>query len=819
MPISELGTERFYAIGGLLLVVAPYNVVVERQTRSSGNLPAYVLYVDQLLGIGVMAAAPDLWAPALVVMATSLALGAAAHDLRRVAVPAALSVLGVAVVGWLTQDVTDALIGTIGFAGGATLAVVPTALVSAHRDSLQRENRDLVENTDAIVWVIDQGSSRYSSMSSAAERLLGFPRVNLLDVEFWLSHVHPDDRDRVVEVREQAVTTGSRRDVDYRVRSGDGSWRWFREVLSATPASNVDRPQLRGITVDITARRTAEEERQLYGELVEHIQTALLVAQLDPGEGAELVVVAANPAAARLFGTVPGRMTGNALTELITPLDAELVERARGVAVAGGDFTVERIEGLGIDRQKTFSLQAFGLPGRAVGFAISDVTESAMVAAALRRQALHDGLTGLPNRTLLRDRLQYALSDAKRRKEMVALIILDLNHFKDVNDAFGHQYGDRLLVAFAKRLQHLLRECDTIARLGGDEFALLLTHASSDGADRVVRKVTEAMQEPFELDGVSIQGAASLGVAMYPDHAEDADLLTQRADVAMYAAKRGTQNWQVYTPADDQSSLEKLTLLAELHTELDDHEPREITLHYQPIYDLADDSICGAEALLRWNHTSMGWINPERVVELAELSGLINPLARFVVRRALTVAADWESHGRDLSVAINLSARNLYDRNLVAWIDETLQSMQMPPQLLKCELTESQVMDDPVLAMEVISRLGEIGVRTAIDDFGTGYSSLAYLRRLPVDEIKIDKSFVMSMLADRNDMTIVRTVIDLAHNLGMSVLAEGVEDDETLETLRQFGCDKIQGYVIGRPMPPDDFARLLHDPSRPSVDR
>jgi diguanylate cyclase (GGDEF)-like protein len=472
-------------------------------------------------------------------------------------------------------------------------------------------------------------------------------------------------------------------------------------------------------------------------------------------------------------------------------------------------MALERLEGLGIDRQKTFSLDAFPLPARAVGLAMADVTEAAMVAAALRRQALHDGLTGLPNRTLLRDRLQYALADARRRNERVALILLDLNHFKEVNDALGHQYGDRLLVAFAKRLQSLLRECDTIARLGGDEFALLLTHATNEGASRVVTKVSSAMQEPFELDGVTVQTTASLGVALFPDHAEDADLLTQRADVAMYNAKRGGGGWAIYSPAQDQSSVERLTLLSALHTELEDGAPEELTLHYQPILDLHTDQITGAEALLRWEHPTLGWLDPELVVELAELSGLIQPLARFVAREAMAVTSNWLQHGHELRIAVNLSARNLYDRNLVTWLQDTMHAMGLPTHLLKCELTESEVMDDPVLALDVISRLREIGVHTAIDDFGTGYSSLSYLRRLPVDEIKIDKSFVMSMLEDRHDMTIVRTVIDLAHNLDMAVLAEGVEDEATLGKLREFGCDRVQGYLVGKPMPAEELSTLL----------
>ncbi|MDZ7676018.1 MAG: EAL domain-containing protein [Acidimicrobiales bacterium] len=560
---------------------------------------------------------------------------------------------------------------------------------------------------------------------------------------------------------------------------------------------------------DVTPQRHAEAERAVYGEVVENLDTAILVAHPDQSRGDDLVVAAANPAAATVFGMAGKRLVGTPVVHLLQSAEEDAAEHVAAVAKDGERVDLDRVGGIGIDRQKTYALHAFALPDDAVGLTLDDVTESTMVATALRRQALHDGLTGLPNRTLLRDRLQYALADARRRGEQVALILLDLNHFKDVNDALGHQYGDRLLTAFSRRLQNLLRECDTIARLGGDEFALLLTDATPDGASRVVKKVTEAMQEPFEIGGVTVQTTASVGVALFPDHADDADLLTQRADVAMYNAKGGGGGWTVYSPQHDRSSFERLRLLSELHSELDPATCPSLELHYQPILDLHHDEISGAEALLRWNHPEYGGLNPELIVELAELSGLIQPLAHFVANEAIATAAGWHQRGQPLRVAINLSARNLYDRHLVRWLDDTLRELGLPPDRLKCELTESQVMDDPVLAMSVISDLRDIGVQTAIDDFGTGYSSLAYLRRLAVDEIKIDKSFVTSMLDDVTELTIVRTIVDLAHNLGMSVLAEGVEDDATIEALRDFGCDRVQGYAVGRPMTTDQLESML----------
>ncbi len=806
--IPDLGDSRWTTVAAIVLVVLPYNLVLERRTMRTGIVPSFVPWADQVLSVGATVFVPELWEPVLMVMVANSAVAATSFERRKVFGPALASIVVAGTVGAATQPGVMAITGTVAYAGATAMAILTISLVTSTRLTLESENQELVDNIDAMVWSLVDGDPSYRSMSGPASRILDYPMVRLLDVGFWHDQIHPDDRPVVDGVRRRALNRGITVDVDYRIKSGDGSWISVHEIVTGEAGTPVSPAILRGITLDVTARRTAERDRAVYGEMVERITTALVVAgPSESGDG--LRIRAANPAAARMFGTTSTRLTGAALDDVFDTLDDTTLARISDANDRTAGFTIDRVEGLGIDRQKTFSLQVFALPDGAVGLAMDDVTEAAMVAAALRRQALHDGLTGLPNRTLLRDRLQYALADATRRKESVALILLDLNHFKDVNDALGHQYGDRLLVAFARRLQTLLRECDTIARLGGDEFALLLTHATNEGASRVVAKVTSAMQQPFELDGVTVQATASLGVALFPDHATDGDLLTQRADVAMYNAKRGGGGWSVYSPAQDQSSVERLTLLSALHSELEGDLPTQLTLHYQPILDLHTDTIAGAEALLRWNHPTMGWLDPELVVELAELSGLIQPLARFVVTEALVTAGSWLARGHELRIAVNLSARNLYDRNLVAWLDDTMRSMEFPSRLLKCELTESQVMDDPVLAMDVISQLRQIGVTTAIDDFGTGYSSLAYLRRLPVDEIKIDKSFVQTMLDDHNDLTIVRTVVDLAHNLGMNVLAEGVEDAKTLETLRDFGCDRVQGYLIGRPMTAEDFRASL----------
>ena len=715
-----------------------------------------------------------------------------------------VAVVGFALAGFeLASDPSgarSALLALMGFASAAMLSAVPITLAVSRRTALEAEYGDLVQNADAVVWWLADGADAYGSISAGASRILGHPHGDLLAVERWHQLVHPEDRTGLAVARRRALTTGASCEVDYRMLGADGQWRWLREALSAEAATSRRPARLRGVVVDVTSRRATEAERELYHEVVEHIETAILVARPEERLDGALVVEAANPAAGALFGSAPEHVVGTPVTSLPGAPGDDVVLRAHLVARGGEAFAIERVEGVGIDPAKTFTVRAFGLPGGAVGLGFEDVTAAAMVSAALRQQALHDGLTGLPNRTLLRDRLRTALAEARRRGERVALVLLDLNHFKDVNDALGHQYGDQLLMAFADRLRHLLRDCDTIARLGGDEFALLLTDATDDGSIEVVEKVIHAMAEPFVLQGVTVKSTASLGIAVYPDDAEDADLLTQRADVAMYAAKRSGGGWRAYSPADDQSSIERLTLLADLHQELSRPRSETLGLHFQPVLDLGGGGITGVEALLRWDHPGFGALDPEMVVGLAEVSGLADDLARHVTREALRASRRWRADGVELCVAVNLSARNLYDERLTDWIGALLREMDVPAPSLKCELTESELMDDPALSLEVLGRLRDIGVRSAIDDFGTGYSSLSYLRRLPVDEIKIDRSFVLQMADDRNDHMIVRTVIDLAHNLGLRVLAEGVEDQRTLDLLRSLGCDEAQGHLIGRPM-------------------
>lgn len=422
----------------------------------------------------------------------------------------------------------------------------------------------------------------------------------------------------------------------------------------------------------------------------------------------------------------------------------------------------------------------------------------------LEHMALHDSLSGLPNRALFTDRLEQAIVAAARSAGRFACVIVDLDRFKEINDTLGHDVGDAVLREVAARLDHGLRESDTVARLGGDEFAILLPGASVREAMRIAAKLLHLLEEPVTLEDQSFVIGASIGIALYPEHGERAAQLMQRADVAMYVAKRNGSGYALYDSEEDHHSPGRLAFLAELRGALD---RGELELHFQPKVHLASGTVRAVEALVRWQHPSRGLILPEEYIALAEQTGLIRPITAWVLGEAVRQCRDWQAAGRDLSVSVNLSMRNLHDAQFPGVVGALLMNAGIDPQAIVLEITESAVMADSQRALEALRRLRQMGVRLSIDDFGTGYSSLSHLKRMPVSELKIDRSFVTDMHANDDDAIIVRSTIDLAHNLGLTVTAEGVEGEDAYTVLSVLGCDLAQGYYISPALP----ARELED--------
>ena len=439
-----------------------------------------------------------------------------------------------------------------------------------------------------------------------------------------------------------------------------------------------------------------------------------------------------------------------------------------------------------------------------------DITSRREAERALREQALHDPLTQLPNRTLLHDRWDHAIEVARRERETLALMLLDLDHFKEANDTFGHPYGDLLLRAVARRIAAAVRASDTVGRLGGDEFAVLLPNTNEAGAQNAAQKLLTALEEPFDIDGQVLEVTASIGIALYPRHGEDGSTLLRRADIAMYTAKRSGAGSAIYNYEDevDEDAPHRLLITAELRQAIDKNE---LALLYQPIVDLASGRALHSEGLLRWRHPTRGLVTPDHFMPAVERSGLIRPVFAFALASALAQCAVWRRQGLDLRVAVNLSVRNLLDPGLVDVVADAIADSGISASWLGLEITESMLMVDPERALKSLTRLRNMGISLSIDDFGTGYSSLAYLQRLPVYAVKIDQSFIRDMSVDVSSRAIVEATVDLAHRLGLKVVAEGVETQTAYDDLRAIGCDAAQGYLLARPLAAAALTKWIAD--------
>lgn len=424
----------------------------------------------------------------------------------------------------------------------------------------------------------------------------------------------------------------------------------------------------------------------------------------------------------------------------------------------------------------------------------------------LEHIATHDMLTSLPNRVLLNDRLENSLLQAQRLKKSLAILIIDLDQFKVVNDTLGHQAGDQLLIEAGSRFTSVLREVDTVARLGGDEFAILLPDATEMSVMQVAQKLSNTLEKDFRFNQQLLYIKASIGIALYPKHGHDSQSLLKHADIAMYHAKENNLGYALYNAKHDGHNIRHLCLIKDLHDAI---ENKLLELHYQPKVQMSNGDIIGVEALLRWNHPKFGYVPPIQIIEIAERTGQILPLTYWVIDHAFAQCSQWSSHGQNISMAINLSVFSLKDKKLVECLSKGLQKYDLSAQSICLEITESAMMSNPTYAIDVLTQIHSMGIRLSIDDFGTGFSSLAYLKQLPVDELKIDQSFIFDMTENNDDKIIVKSTIDLAHNLGLEVIAEGVETMAAWQMLQQMNCDLAQGYYLSKPLNKNDFSKWL----------
>ena len=524
-----------------------------------------------------------------------------------------------------------------------------------------------------------------------------------------------------------------------------------------------------------------------------------------------------NRAAQRLFGYTLVEVRGRDAKMLIAdPYRRDFVSHLNNylrpgksqASVSGSrELWGQRKDGSIFPMEFRASEMLLGGERRFVGI-LHDISAQRAQTDALEYQSLHDPLTGLPNRMLFNDRLRQAIVIGHREREPLVLLIMDMDRFKEVNDTLGHQVGDLLLQQVALRLATTLRQSDTVARLGGDEFAVLPAGGTDlQGGAQTAKKILRVLEHPFVVDGRNIDVGASIGIALCPDHGEEADTLMRHADVAMYVAKRTKRGYAVYAPQLDEHTAAHLALIGELRHAIG-HD--ELLLHYQPTVALKTGRTIGVEALVRWQHPTQGLIPPDHFIPAAEETELVQPLARWVLNQGLSQLRSWNDSGLDVELAVNLSAWNLRDPDFPELTSGLLGNWNVDPGRLKLEITESGIMA-PSSIFEAITHLSTLGVGLSIDDFGTGYSSLARLKRLPVNEIKIDKSFIIGMMADSMSVSIVRSVIELGHNMGLRVVAEGVENREIWDKLVTLGFDLAQGYYLCPPLPAADLPRWLRE--------
>ena len=513
------------------------------------------------------------------------------------------------------------------------------------------------------------------------------------------------------------------------------------------------------------------------------------------------IVRTANEAAGSLFRCAREELIGLHMNVLLPDLRSFRLS----AHAASDDDPAKRLEGFVCRPDKStcpveLALRKISIGGQNWAMAIlRDITSAKAHESKLKHLALHDSLTGLPNRLLLKDRLNQALRVSRRSGEPLHLAILDLDRFKEVNDTLGHQVGDALLVLVAKRLTDCVCEGDTIARLGGDEFAVLLPQRRGDRTARdVAERIRVALREPFALAGcASLEIGVSIGLARYPDDADSESKLMQCADVAMYGAKRHASGVERYHPANDLNSVRTLVLSGGLRQAIDKDQ---LLLVYQPKLDLRSKTIKSFEVLTRWHHPDHGLIPPDEFIPQAEESGNIVPFTCWTMERTVERLHRLRGQGLAFGLALNLSPRSLHSKEIQTFAETLLEEASVAPSDITLELTETAVMLDPAGAVARLEQLHALGLRLSIDDFGTGYSSLSLLRRLPLDEIKIDKSFIENMTTNAQDRVIVGSTIDLAHNLGLEVVAEGVETHAQMEVLQELGCDIVQGFLVAEPI-------------------
>jgi diguanylate cyclase (GGDEF)-like protein/PAS domain S-box-containing protein len=692
-----------------------------------------------------------------------------------------------------------------------------TELISTEAVDRSRVLDTLINNLAGMAYrCLDDRHWTMIFVSQGCAELTGYTPEEIVGSQAvsWEEVVtHPADRLRVRETIHTALVKRQRFSVEYRIHTMTGELRWVVERGIGVTDEHGD-VVVEGFIQDITERKMAlealERAELRYRQIFEHASEGIFQTTRDGR------YLAANPALARMYGYASPQELIEDLSDLdrrlyVQPGRRELFHRmmdAQG-GVLNFESEVQRRDGTCLWISEN-AHSVYGPRGEFICYegTVQDISERKRYQAQLERQANHDLLTGLPNRVLLGDRIEQGIARANRLSYYLALVFIDLDNFKFINDSLGHAAGDELLKVVAGRLTGCLRSTDTVARLGGDEFVLLINdHYSTSSLITVLERVLEEVGRPITLAGREFHVGASMGVALYPNDGDDAQLLLKHADVAMYAAKdRGRNNFQFFTRELNRLTEERLNLESYLRTSL---EHDDVDVHYQPKVDHRR-RIVGVEALARWFHPELGAVGPDRFIPIAEETGLIVPLTTVILRRAFAAARRWNQHRVvPLRMAVNLSPKLFLSDDIVAHVASLLREADLAPSLVELEITESVFLGHSERAVTILRDFKELGVSLAMDDFGTGYSSLSYLSRFPLDIIKIDRSLVTGIEHQEDVAMIARAAISLGKSLRKTVVAEGVENRAQFDFLLYQGCDEFQGYLLSRPVPEAEFTRLL----------
>ena len=682
---------------------------------------------------------------------------------------------------------------------------------------LPRRFESLVESIPAIVAYMDlvdrddPGHSIPLYISPQIEDLMGYPREAWLnDDELWLRVLHPEDAERMVHEDARARRTLSSLLAEYRMIARDGRVVWVSEKATVVEDATSGLIYWQGVMVDMTERKRAEEQLAASERQFRSIFDAASIGVMTLGLDGR--ILEANPMLERVCDYPSGGLHGRPLGDYLEADDGvglqfdELVAGHRDRCRIEHRFRRRDESRMWCRTVMTLVRDAAQRPAHVVAM-LEDISDRKQAEVDLLHRTLHDSLTELPNRICFHDAVTRAIGEARAGEEL-AVLLIDLDRFKEVNDTLGHHYGDRLLCEFAGALSRHLRPPDTVARLGGDEFGVLLQVAgdATIAAKSAVARIETLLAAPYQVEGLPLSVEASIGIARFPQDGSDVAELLQHADIAMYVAKASGSGHAFYEASDNGHDRRRLGLLGELRRAISE---RELVLHYQPKLDLRTKRLDRVEALVRWQHPTLGLLPPAEFIPLAEQTGLINPLTLYVLDEALDQCRRWLAEGREISVSVNVSPRSLNDGGFPAAVAERLRDNQVPAERLLLEVTESAIIFDPARAEATLRTLSGLGVRLALDDFGTGHSSLTLLGRLPLDQIKIDRSFVTNLMTNPGNDVIVRSIISLGHQLGLEVVGEGVETVEVTARLQQYGCDILQGYTLTPPLPANELEHWL----------